>query len=189
MTNEPLRVTLNDLLQSDTRGKWWLVGAGWQGNPLLEVKPVEKQEDSILEMAREQGMNTDVRRSIFVILMTSEVCQLKSKRYQADIQDFVHACDRMNALKYTETQQREYVRVTLHCCNLEKTYNPYYTLVLNHLCSESYSHRFTLQYALWDLLREGAGTNVAKTMAYIIARGSMDLTVFKVCPANIPKCG
>ena len=74
MTNEPLRVTLNDLLQSDTRGKWWLVGAGWQGNPLLEVKPVEKQEDSILEMAREQGMNTDVRRSIFVILMTSEVC-------------------------------------------------------------------------------------------------------------------
>jgi len=75
LTNEPLRVTLNDLLQSDTRGKWWLVGAGWQGNPLLEVKPVEKQEDSILEMAREQGMNTDVRRSIFVILMTSEVCQ------------------------------------------------------------------------------------------------------------------
>jgi nucleolar MIF4G domain-containing protein 1 len=82
MTNEPLRVTLNDLLQSDTRGKWWLVGAGWQGNPLLEVKPVEKQEDSILEMAREQGMNTDVRRSIFVILMTSEVCQLHRTRYQ-----------------------------------------------------------------------------------------------------------
>jgi nucleolar MIF4G domain-containing protein 1 len=53
-------------------------------------------------------------------------------------------------------------------------------LVLNHLCAESYSHRFTLQYALWDLLRESAGTNVAKTMAYITARGSMDLTVFKV---------
>jgi len=76
LTNEPLRVSLNDLLQSDTRGKWWLVGAGWQGNPLLEVKPVEKQEDSLMEMAREQGMNTDVRRSIFVILMTSEVCRL-----------------------------------------------------------------------------------------------------------------
>lgn len=73
LTHEPLRVSLDDLLQSDTRGKWWLVGAGWQGNPLLEVKPVEKNEDSLLEMAREQGMNTDVRRSIFVILMTSEV--------------------------------------------------------------------------------------------------------------------
>jgi nucleolar MIF4G domain-containing protein 1 len=52
-----------------------LVGAGWQGNPLLEVKPVEKSEDSLLEMARQQGMNTDVRRSVFVILMTSEVRQ------------------------------------------------------------------------------------------------------------------
>ena len=92
----------------------------------------------------------------------------------------------MSALKYTETQQREFVRVTLHCSNLEKTYNPYYTLVLNHLCSESYSHRFTLQYALWDLLRGDVGENVAKAMAYIIARGSMDLTVFKVSPSAIP---
>jgi hypothetical protein len=33
-------------------------------------------------MAREQGMNTDVRRSIFVILMTSEVCQLFDPRYE-----------------------------------------------------------------------------------------------------------
>lgn len=181
-------MTLIDLLQSDTRGKWWLVGAGWQGNPLLEVKPVEreKNEDSLLEMAREQGMNTDVRRSIFVILMTSEVRYTRTINgvllmAYTDDQDFVHACDRMSALKYTETQQREFVRVTLHCCNLEKTYNPYYTLVLNHLCAESYSHRFTLQYALWDLLRQNAGDNVAKAMAYIIARGSMDLTVFKVC--------
>lgn len=75
LTHEPLRVSLDDLLQSDTRGKWWLVGAGWQGNPLLEVKPVERErnDDSLIELAREQGMNTDVRRSIFVILMTSEV--------------------------------------------------------------------------------------------------------------------
>ena len=100
----------------------------------------------------------------------------------------------MSTLKYTETQQREFVRVTLHCSNLEKSYNPYYTLVLNHLCSESYNHRFTLQYALWDLLRGDVGENVAKAMAYIIARGSMDLTVFKVsfsfhdfyCPTCIP---
>lgn len=91
----------------------------------------------------------------------------------------------MSHLKYTETQQREFIRVALHCCNLEKVYNPYYTLVLNHLCSESYNHRFTLQYALWDLLRGDVGSNVAKAMAYIIARGSMDLTVFKVGPTLV----
>lgn len=71
----------------------------------------------------------------------------------------------------------------------EKQYNPYYTLVLNNLCAESYDHRFTLQYALWDFIRELGGpadkstkrkaSNVAKAMAFVVARGSMDLTVFK----------
>lgn len=115
----------------------------------------------------------------------------------------MHACDRLNQLRFTAVQQREFIRVTLHCCALvrelmdscatadrqEKRYNPYYTLVLNNLCAESYDHRFTLQYALWDFLRELAegsketrrrGVNVAKAMAYLIARGSIDLTAFKV---------
>jgi hypothetical protein len=88
----------------------------------------------------------------------------------------------MNALKFTEIQQRELVRVSLHCCNLEKTYNPYYTLILNGLCEGSYSHRFTLQYALWDLFRDmnSGAPNVAKAMAYMVPRGVMDLSVFKV---------
>jgi nucleolar MIF4G domain-containing protein 1 len=99
----------------------------------------------------------------------------------------------------------EYTRI-LELIQQEKTYNPYYTLILNHLCAESYSHRFTLQYALWDFMRELGETsvggssaaekfgesgdgrkvekerivNVAKALAYVVARGSLDLTVFKV---------
>ena len=85
MTAEPLRISLDDLLAADSRGKWWLVGAGWAGNPIVErqeqrskektkkVKPVMEQEEQLLEVARKQGMNTDIRRSIFVVLMTSEV--------------------------------------------------------------------------------------------------------------------
>ncbi|KAK4689479.1 nucleolar MIF4G domain-containing protein 1, partial [Tremellales sp. Uapishka_1] len=203
---EPLRVSLSDLLTADTKGKWWLVGAGWLGNPLVDNQPpavdkkkkrseVKEDEEVLLELARRQGMNTDIRRSVFVVLMTSE--------------DYVHACDRLSLFKLSETQQREFVRVALHCCGLEKTYNPYYTLILNHLCANSYSHRFTLQYALWDFMKElgetsvGGATssaggerfgesnegrkvgkekiiNVAKTLAYVVARGSMDLSMFKV---------
>ncbi|KAK8866155.1 hypothetical protein IAR55_001306 [Kwoniella newhampshirensis] len=194
---EPLRVSLSDLLSADKKGKWWLVGAGWSGNPLVERETQAQQqstgaatqhkkkgkadeveiddEEALLDLARKQGMNTDVRRGVFVVLMTSE--------------DYVHACERMSMLKLTEIQQREFVRVTLHCCGLEKTYNAYYTLILNHLCANSYDHRFTLQYALWDFMREledGGDKvgkqrldNVAKAIAYVIARGSMDLTVFK----------
>lgn len=127
----------------------------------------------LLELARKQGMNTDVRRSVFVTLLTSE--------------DYIHACDRLNAFRLTQVQQREFVRVALHCCGMETNYNPYYTLVLNNLCANSYDHRFTLQYALWDLLRElgeGAVTDsrashVARALAFCFARGSVDVTILK----------
>ena len=57
-----------------------------QSTPIQETeKPVveKRQEvgndtlDSIdyLQLAREQGMNTDVRRAIFVTIMSSEVCK------------------------------------------------------------------------------------------------------------------
>jgi len=86
---EPLRVSLSDLLTAETKGKWWLVGAGWSGNPLVDkpisvkntgsqqdkrVAAVKEDEEVLLDLARKQGMNTDVRRSVFVVLMTSEVC-------------------------------------------------------------------------------------------------------------------
>lgn len=83
MASEPLRVSLTDLLNADKKGKWWLVGAGWSGNPLVEHeerRPVqsapeedETEEKALYELARKQGMNTDVRRSVFVVLLTSEV--------------------------------------------------------------------------------------------------------------------
>jgi nucleolar MIF4G domain-containing protein 1 len=78
--HEPLRVTLEDLRSAENRGKWWLVGAAWNGDPLAENKgkptptvAVADQENKLLKLARKQGMNTDIRRSIFVVLMSSEV--------------------------------------------------------------------------------------------------------------------
>ena len=84
----PLRVSLQDLLSAEKKGKWWLVGAGWSGNPLVEReaalfekapergpkrRAVVPEDETILELARKQGMNTDIRRSVFLVLMTSEV--------------------------------------------------------------------------------------------------------------------
>lgn len=78
--HEPLRVTLEDLRSAENRGKWWLVGAAWNGDPLVESKrdssgtaSVVSQESKFLKLARKNGMNTDIRRSIFVVLMSSEV--------------------------------------------------------------------------------------------------------------------
>jgi nucleolar MIF4G domain-containing protein 1 len=79
--HESLRVTLEELRSADKRGKWWIVGAAWKGDPLVEhvesrasdVSPAIQPSDTLLRLARKQGMNTDIRRSIFVILMSSNV--------------------------------------------------------------------------------------------------------------------
>lgn len=102
MAHEPLRVTLADLQNADTRGRWWMTGAGWRGDPLREheakkaaaaaataksrkMRTTTESDDEeldllgqndneeLLKMARKQGMNTEVRRAIFVTMMTSDV--------------------------------------------------------------------------------------------------------------------
>jgi nucleolar MIF4G domain-containing protein 1 len=82
LAHEPIRVSLTDLRSADTKGKWWIVGAAWGGDPLVErqdriqreeAKPAASSENTLLKLAKKQGMNTDIRRSIFVVLMSSEV--------------------------------------------------------------------------------------------------------------------
>lgn len=90
-SHEPLRVSLDDLHSAESKGKWWLVGAAWAGDPLVDrheedatkpksveggKKKAESAENVLLKLARRQGMNTDIRRSIFIVLMSSEVCNV-----------------------------------------------------------------------------------------------------------------
>ncbi|CAE6533419.1 unnamed protein product [Rhizoctonia solani] len=204
MSHEPLRVSLEDLHSSSKRGKWWLVGSAWGGNPLVEnqnakaatrsqtkekVTSAAQVTEQLMQLARQHGMNTEVRRNVFVVLVSSD--------------DYVDACERLTQLDLQETQQREIIRVVLHCCGNERTYNPFYTLVAHHLCQKSHSHRITLQYCLWDFLRSLGETqvggeaisredsansdeisdstiqNYAKAYAWWLARGSVSLTIFK----------
>jgi nucleolar MIF4G domain-containing protein 1 len=82
-TPEALRLTLADIRSSSSKGKWWIVGAAWNGDPLVDAKAngtlsgakdkeVESDE-SLMKLAKTQGMNTDIRKSVFVVLMSSEV--------------------------------------------------------------------------------------------------------------------
>jgi nucleolar MIF4G domain-containing protein 1 len=99
--------------------------------------------------------------------------------------------------------------LTFRIVNQEKAYNPYYTMIGQHLCRGSPSFQITLQYCLWDFLREigedevggtttgsnlGAGVgaadkkatssskiqNVAHAYGWWTAKGSIGLSVLKV---------
>lgn len=159
--SEPLRVSLNDIRNVETRGKWWLVGAAWRNNgdgtggrknsglndedeiDLAAMEDIlESAEPDWMELAHKQRMNTDVRRAVFIALMSSE--------------DYVDACDRLQRLKLKSKQEREIPRVLLHCCNNEEVYNAFYQVVATRLCAQR-SIRKTFQFALWDFLAELEG--------------------------------
>lgn len=85
----PLQLRLTDLRTTRERGRWWLTGAPWSGDPLLDHAAAREGDHgapidagatehsgpaSDLEaLAKQQGMNTAVRRHIFAVLVASEV--------------------------------------------------------------------------------------------------------------------
>lgn len=163
---EPLRVNLEDVINASHRGKWWLVGASWKQNENKHREPEQSiaarstapttnattishdpsQLDSrendetdldLIKLAKEQLMITDVRRSIFVAIMSAS--------------DYRDAYIRLMKLKLKRVQEAEVPKVLLHCVAAETNYNPYYSLVARRLCGE-YRLRMAFQHCLWHFL-------------------------------------
>lgn len=172
---QPMRVVLKDLQEAETRGKWWLIGAAWKGQrdqaaddavigdddpgsvhgvTAMSSAPSKRPRTNgdgtdgdsanadLFALARQQGMNTDSRRLIFVTLLDPG-----NDSYSA-------AAQRLLTLSLSDLQRREVVRVILHCLSREQVYNPYYCLVGWKLGCDDTSTRITMQFALWDYLRE-----------------------------------
>ncbi len=74
-----LNVGLQDFLNAKEQGRWWIVGSAWhkqidQDKKINNKQQVEQQfTDKIRKLAKQQHMNTDIRRLIFGTLLTSEV--------------------------------------------------------------------------------------------------------------------
>lgn len=77
-----LNISLDDLVNVQQRGKWWVVGSAWTGNindiaaatkSTTIKKSEQKFSEKLLELARKQKMNTDERRNVFCVLMSAEV--------------------------------------------------------------------------------------------------------------------
>ncbi|KAI9751110.1 MAG: Ubiquinone biosynthesis protein coq9, mitochondrial [Chaenotheca gracillima] len=155
--SEPMRVGLKDIKDTEKKGKWWLVGASWKGDgPEERISESSKQSSrdpgeaesisavtdsgtaDLLKLAKEQRMNTDIRRAIFITIMSA-----------SDHQD---AYLRLMKLRLKRSQEQEIPRVLLHCAGAEQSYNPYYTLIARKLCGE-HRMRMAFQFGLWDLFK------------------------------------
>ncbi|CZR57415.1 related to osmosensing protein SGD1 [Phialocephala subalpina] len=198
--SEPLRIGLKDIQESDKKGKWWLVGASWAGNtPAPEEgndndhgdskrRSTQSAEDAgtsdLLQLAREQRMNTDIRRAIFISIMSAE--------------DYQDAYMRLMKLKLKKVQEYEIPKVLVHCTGGEKSYNPYYTLIAKKVCGDK-RLRTSFQFCLWDLFKKMGESdeeqdvpddeedaletrqivNLAKMFGTLVLEGGLGLTVFK----------
>lgn len=79
-TESQLRVSWDSVLNAEQTGRWWIVGSAWSGAPMIDSSQQKAPQKPLtgtvsakmLELARKQRMNTDVRRNIFCTIMTSE---------------------------------------------------------------------------------------------------------------------
>ncbi|XP_063536934.1 nucleolar MIF4G domain-containing protein 1 homolog [Cydia strobilella] len=171
----PLNITLEDLLKAETRGKWWVVGSAWEGNrpmPEEKVKAVPSTDQKLLELARKQRMNTDVRRSIFCVIMSAE--------------DYMDAFEKLQHLGLKGSQEREIVHVLLACCTQERTHNPYYSVLAQKLCDVDRKYQLSIQFAVWDKIKDleslskQTTTNLAQFLIHLIMEKGLALSVLKV---------
>ncbi|WFD42655.1 suppressor of glycerol defect [Malassezia psittaci] len=156
-THTALQIGLQDLKDAETKGRWWLVGAAWTGHESGKrpekdfVEPDSEKDIGLLQdidepdvdvggLARMQGMNTEARRLVFTTLVSAL--------------DYKDAVQSLLQLKLNEVQRREIIRVLIHCLGNEQLYNPYYVLIGQQLAEDIPSMRITMQYVLWDYLRE-----------------------------------
>ncbi|XP_039382438.1 nucleolar MIF4G domain-containing protein 1 isoform X2 [Mauremys reevesii] len=175
-----LRVSLESLLNADQVGRWWIVGSSWSGAPMIDSTsrktqhklPVGKMSSKMLELARKQRMNTDIRRNIFCVLMSSE--------------DFLDAFEKLLKLGLKDQQEREIVHVLLDCCLQEKTYNPFYAYLANKFCEYDRRFQMTFQFSIWDKIRDLGNlstttfSNLVSLLAHLLKTKSLSLSVLKV---------
>lgn len=203
-----LRVPLQDILNIETNGRWWKIGASWIGNQFRHndgkdvsneqqlPKPPSSQmasrktkintkREKLLALATKQRMNSDTRRDVFCIIMGS-----------ADCQEAFETLVRGGYLK--GKIERDVIRVLMHCCGREKVYNPYYAHLADQICDFQNNCKFTIQLTFWDAFKQfddanmkaRKAANLAKLLAHLLIRNRLTLNTLKtidISPKDMPE--
>ncbi|KAG5268232.1 hypothetical protein AALO_G00209770 [Alosa alosa] len=175
-----LRVSLENLLEADQVGRWWIVGSSWSGAPMIgdQSSKTSQQPTSagqfstkVLELARKQRMNTDIRRNIFCVIMTSE--------------DYLDAFEKLLRLGLKDQQEREIVHVLMDCCLQEKTFNGFYAVLGEKFCSHDRRFQMTFQFSLWDKFKELGSlssttfSNIVQLVTHFLQKKSLSISILK----------
>ncbi|ELP85848.1 sgd1p, putative [Entamoeba invadens IP1] len=173
-----LRVTLLEIL--DKKNKWWEAGSANSevtfstlstSQDQLGFPQNEDKSGDLQAKAREHHMNTEVRRAVFAAVMGAE--------------DYVDGYQRILQLNLKGEAEREVVYVLMYCIGQSKSYNIYFTLIVEQLVQKTKGARYTLQLAFFDRIKDldaygpRAAINWGKLLGDMLAKDFLNLKIFK----------
>ena len=85
-------------------------------------------------------MNTDTRRNIFCLLMSSE--------------DYLDCVEKLVKLGTRNQMEREVLFVVADCCIQETSFNPYYGHIASKLGSLDRKYRLAMTFCIWDRIKQ-----------------------------------
>lgn len=208
---EPLGITRADILNSDKKGKWWLVGASWKGHQQQDKPPPQLLAHSRADKTTHNDpdqidyqalfahykLTSPVHRSIFMAITSAE--------------DATDALARLSKLRLTRKQELEIAPVIIRGVRAEQAYNSYYGVLAKLLLREK-KYKMSFNIALWKFFsligeRQDEGSddegtsfragedvvetfeiaNVARMYAYLVARRCLRLDVLKTLNVGLTK--
>jgi len=177
-----LKIGLKDIEEAETRGRWWIVGSFFAGNLVGEKRGAEAAptttenthefSEKLMRMARKMRMNTDSRKNIFCLIMSSE--------------DYIDATMRLTKLGTKNQTEREVMFVLLECSLKEANFNPFYSQVAIKLSSLDRRYKIANQFSLWDKLKQSAGlkevqlNHLAKFISHLVREKSQSISVLRI---------
>ena len=78
-----------------------------------------------------------------------------------------------------------YIYLTLLSTSQESSYNPYYSLVCQQLSRTAHAYKITLQFTLWDFLRDLGESNVGGAAVIKNAKEDVEFDVKSISKTRI----
>ncbi|XP_019862473.1 PREDICTED: nucleolar MIF4G domain-containing protein 1-like [Amphimedon queenslandica] len=182
--SQAINLSFSELLEASGKGGYWNTtksltdlsltnsGSTPSGSGPAPVVDDGKDDKWIVSLSLEQQMNTDIRRTVFSVIMSSE--------------DYVDAFEKLVKLRLKSIQEREIVFVIVHCSLQENPFNPFYGYLSQKLIKYKRDHQVTFQYCLWDHLKTLSSLtstqrlNLQCLLSHLIRDRSLSLSVLRV---------
>uniref|UniRef100_A0A2P2I419 Nucleolar MIF4G domain-containing protein 1 homolog n=1 Tax=Hirondellea gigas TaxID=1518452 RepID=A0A2P2I419_9CRUS len=185
----PVRVTLEDLLLSETRGRWWVVGSAWTGASMLQdrtsasahnknkllAESKNNFSDTFLKFSENMRITRPPKINILFALTVGSA-------------DTDESFSKLLDLSLPPSQEKLIFDVMLFCIQKMKAYKAFYSLLCTQLCNHDPKYRRLLQHSLWDKfsdfddLKSRELRNLARFVIDIVKADSLNLSLLKTLP-------